>query len=148
MVSVGDEITMCRGEKELVELLAELLGLPVAGDEGQVRRWVIGRSPFRPDTRSILARWSGRCVIRVSPMFCSTSATVSASRSVSRCEIDFVRLDPTSLARGAPVDLPIVADLRLAIADLTSAIRAMATASRSEIAEERARRARAPMRCK
>src|SRR5271156_3008592 len=34
LVSVGDEITMCRGEKELIEL-AELLGLPVAGDGGQ-----------------------------------------------------------------------------------------------------------------
>src|SRR5271156_4296734 len=30
LVSIGDEITMCRGEKQLVEL-AELLGLPVAG---------------------------------------------------------------------------------------------------------------------
>lgn len=30
LLSVGDEITMCRGEKEVVEL-AELLGLPVAG---------------------------------------------------------------------------------------------------------------------
>jgi TPP-dependent trihydroxycyclohexane-1,2-dione (THcHDO) dehydratase len=52
-----------------------------------------------------------------------------------------IRLDPTSLARNAPVDLPIVADLRLAIADLTAAIRSMATASRlKEIADERAAR--------
>jgi thiamine pyrophosphate-dependent acetolactate synthase large subunit-like protein len=53
-----------------------------------------------------------------------------------------IRLDPTSLARGAPVDLAMVADLRLAMADLTAAIRSMATAARlKDIADERAARA-------
>ena len=38
-----------------------------------------------------------------------------------------IRSDPTSLARKAPVDLPIVADLRLGTADLIAAIRSLAT---------------------
>ena len=51
-----------------------------------------------------------------------------------------IRLDPDQSARGAPVDLAMVADLRLATADLVAAIRGMATAARlREIAEERAR---------
>jgi thiamine pyrophosphate-dependent acetolactate synthase large subunit-like protein len=55
-----------------------------------------------------------------------------------------IRLDPTSLARSAPVDLAMVADLRLAIADLTAAIRSMATASKlKDIAEQRAAKTRA-----
>ena len=37
LLSVGDEITLCRGEKEVVEL-AELLGLPVAG-QGEFGVW-------------------------------------------------------------------------------------------------------------
>jgi thiamine pyrophosphate-dependent acetolactate synthase large subunit-like protein len=55
-----------------------------------------------------------------------------------------IRLDPTSLARTTPVDLAMVADLRLAMADLATAIRSLATASRlKEIAAERTARARA-----
>jgi thiamine pyrophosphate-dependent acetolactate synthase large subunit-like protein len=55
-----------------------------------------------------------------------------------------IRLDPASLAREAPVDLAMVADLKLAIADLISSIRGMATASRLKaIADERAARTHA-----
>jgi benzoylformate decarboxylase len=55
-----------------------------------------------------------------------------------------VRNDPTSLARTAPVDVAMVADLRLAAADLVAAIRGMTTASRlKQIAEERSIRVRA-----
>src|SRR6185437_10537174 len=55
-----------------------------------------------------------------------------------------IRLDPNSLARSAPVDLGMVADLRLAAADLTAAIKSMTTeARRKEIAEDRTARTRA-----
>ena len=36
LISIGDEITWCRGQKELIEL-AELLGAPVAGEMSQSR---------------------------------------------------------------------------------------------------------------
>ena len=51
LLSIGDEITWCRGEKELVEL-AELLGVPVAGQTGG--RSATGRSRSRPGIRSII----------------------------------------------------------------------------------------------
>src|SRR5262249_57449188 len=55
-----------------------------------------------------------------------------------------IRLDPTSLARGGPVDLGMVADVRLAAADLTAAVRELATPARlKEIPEERTARTRA-----
>jgi len=38
-----------------------------------------------------------------------------------------IRHDPTSLARTAPVDLGIVADLKLAMADLIDAVNSLAT---------------------
>src|SRR3954462_14975350 len=54
------------------------------------------------------------------------------------------RLAPTSLARGAPVDLGMVADIRLSTADLIAAIRSMATEARLKpIAQDRTARTRA-----
>ena len=140
LLSVGDEVTWCRGGKELVEL-AELLGAPVAGESGSLGYWskpfptrhplFIGtvlrtmRFPGKPD---VLLNLGNRWGELASP----------GTKLIS------VRLDPASLARQAPVDLAMVADLRLAIADLNAAIRSMATASRlKEIADERAARTRA-----
>jgi thiamine pyrophosphate-dependent acetolactate synthase large subunit-like protein len=140
LVSIGDEIAWCRADKELVEL-AELLGLPVSGEAGSLGYWskpfptrhplFIGpvlrtmRYPGKPD---VLLNLGNRFGEMASP----------GTKLIS------IRLDPTSLARGAPVDLGMVADLRLAIADLNAAIRSMATASRlKEIADERSGRTRA-----
>jgi thiamine pyrophosphate-dependent acetolactate synthase large subunit-like protein len=140
LLSVGDEITWCRAEKELIEL-AELLGAPVAGQSGSLGYWskpfptrhplFIGtvlrtmRFPGRPDVLLNLGNRWGEL---------ASSGTTLIS----------IRLDPASLAREAPVDLAMVADLKLAIADLISSIRSMATASRLKtIADERAARTRA-----
>ncbi len=140
LLSVGDEVTWCRAEKELLEL-ADLLGAPVAGQSGSLGYWskpfptrhplFIGtilrtmRFPGRPDVLLNLGNRWGEL---------ASSGTTLIS----------IRLDPASLAREAPVDLAIVADLKLAIADLISSIRSMATASRLKtMADERAARTRA-----
>jgi acetolactate synthase I/II/III large subunit len=140
MLSVGDEVTWCRAGKEVVEL-AELLGLPVTGQAGSLGFWSkpfptrhplyigpqLGNMRY-PGKVDVLLNLGNRYGERASP-----GATVIS-----------IRLDPTSLARGAAVDLAMVADLRLATADLLAAIRGMATAARlREIAEERAARTRA-----
>ncbi|MET0633712.1 MAG: thiamine pyrophosphate-binding protein [Xanthobacteraceae bacterium] len=140
MLSVGDEVTWCRAGKEVVEL-AELLGLPVTGQAGSLGFWskpfptrhplYIGpqlREMRYPGKVDVLINLGNRYGERASP-----GATVIS-----------IRLDPTSLARGAPVDLAMVADLRLATADLVAALRGMATAARlKQIAEERTARTRA-----
>ena len=76
LISVGDEITWCRGEKELVEL-AELLGAPVAGKAGNLGYW---SKPF-PTRHPLYHRHAccAPCAIPASPTCCSTSAIVSAS---------------------------------------------------------------------
>jgi len=143
LVSIGDEITMCRAEKELVEL-AELLGLPVAGEGangsalGYWSKPFPTRHPLYIGTLVRTMRYPGKpdVLLNLGNRFGELASP--GTRLIS------IRLDPTSLARGAPVDLAMVADLRLAIADLTAAIRSMATASRlKEIADERAGRTRA-----
>jgi thiamine pyrophosphate-dependent acetolactate synthase large subunit-like protein len=55
-----------------------------------------------------------------------------------------IRRDPAGLARATPVDVGMVADLRLATADLIAAIRSLAPAARlKQIADERTARTRA-----
>ena len=139
LISVGDEVTWCRGQKELIEL-AELLGIPVAGEMGNLGYWskpfptrhplFIGthlrtmRYPSKPDVLLNLGnRWG--------------EMAAPGTKLIS------IRLDPASLARGAPVDLGMVADLRLAIADLTAAIKSQLPAAKlKELADARAARTR------
>ncbi len=137
LMSVGDEITWSHGEKETLAL-AELLGLPVASQPGALGFWskpfptrhplYIGaqlrdmRFPGKPD---VLLNFGNRYGERGSP------GTTLIS----------VRLDPASLARTTPVDVAMVADLRLAAADLIAAVKSLATPARlKEIAAERTAR--------
>jgi benzoylformate decarboxylase len=140
LMSVGDEATWCRAGKELVEL-AELLGLPVTGQAGSLGFW---SRPFPtqhplfigPQLRDM--RYPGK------PDVLLNLGNRYGERPTPGMQLISVRLDPTSLARGAPVDLPIVADIRLATVDLIAAIKSLAPASRlKELAEERAPRTRA-----
>src|SRR5712672_2173436 len=73
-----------------------------------------GRSPSPPGTVDVLLNLGNRYGERAAPGMSLIS----------------IRLDPASLARGAPVDLGMVADIRLAAADLIAAIRSMATDTR------------------
>lgn len=136
LLSVGDEITLCRGEKEVLEL-AELLGLPVSG-QAQFGSW---SKPFPtrhalyigPTLRTM--RFPGEVDVHLNLGSHYSEISMRGAKLIS------IRQDPTSLARATPVDLPMVADVRLATIDLIDAINSMATASRlKEIAEARAAR--------
>ena len=114
LMSVGDEATWCRANKELVEL-AELLGLPVTGQAGSLGFW---SKPFPtrhplyigPQLRDM--RYPGK------PDVLLNLGNRYGERPAPGQQLISIRLDPTSLARGAPVDLGMVADIRLAAADL------------------------------
>jgi len=140
MLSVGDELTWCRAGKEVLEL-AELLGLPVTGQAGSLGFW---SKPFPtrhplfigPQLRDM--RYPGKVDVLLN------LGNRYGERASPRTRLISIRLDPTSLARVAPVDLGMVADLLLAAADLVAAIRSMATGERlKQIAEERTARTRA-----
>jgi acetolactate synthase I/II/III large subunit len=134
LISVGDEIAWCRAEKELLKL-AELLGVPVAGQSLTLGYW---SRPF-PTQHPLYVgallrdmRYPGK------PDLLLNLGNKFGERASAGTRLISIRLDPASLARSAPVDLGIVADLRLAIADLIEAIRSMATEARlREIAAER-----------
>jgi len=139
LLSVGDEITLCRGEKEVVEL-AELLGVPVAG-QGEFGVW---SKPF--PTRNPLyigpmlrnMRFPGEVDVHLNIGNRYAEIAMKGAKMIS------ISQDATSLARTEPVDLGMVADVRIATADLIAAIKSMATDGRlKQIAEERSSRTRA-----
>lgn len=136
LLSVGDEITLCRGEREVLEL-AELLGLPVAG-QGEFGVW---SKPF--PTRNPLyigpmlrnMRFPGEVDVHLN------IGNRYAEISQKDAKLISIRQDSTSIARSEPVDLGMVSDVRLATVDLIAAVKSMATADRlKQIAEERASR--------
>jgi benzoylformate decarboxylase len=134
LMSIGDELTWCKASKEVVEL-AELLGIPVAGQYGPLGYWsrpFPTRHPLYIGPHLRQMRYPGQ------PDVVLNLGHKWGERGAPGTKLISVRLDPTSLARSGPVDLPMVADIRLAAADLADAIRSMATDGRlKKIAEER-----------
>jgi len=139
LISVGDEVTWCRGQKELIEL-AELLGIPVAGEMGSLGYWskpFPTRHPLFIGTHLRTMRYPGK------PDVLLNLGNRWGEMAAPGTKLISIRLDPASLARGAPVDLGMVADLRLAIADLTAAIKSQLPAAKlKELADARAARTR------
>jgi len=126
-----------RRRAEVVQL-AELLGLPVAGG-GEFGVW---SKPF--PTRNAL--YLDRC--------CATCAP-GRGRSPAQHRNQYgevytpggklvsIRRDPTSLGRVSPIDMGLVADSKLAAADLVAAVKSLATPDRlRKIAEDRGARVR------
>jgi thiamine pyrophosphate-dependent acetolactate synthase large subunit-like protein len=139
LMSVGDEITRCHGEPEVLEL-AELLGLPVCGG-GEIGVW---SKPFPtmhplylgPVLRDM--RFPGTVDVRLNIGNRFGEDHLPGQKLVS------IRLDPTSIGRTSPVDIPIVADNKLAVADLIAAVKSLATAERLRtIAADRSNRVHA-----
>jgi benzoylformate decarboxylase len=126
LLSVGDEITMCGGEAEVVQL-AELLGLPVAGG-GEFGVW---SKPF--PTRNALylgpvlrnMRFPGEVDLRLNIGNQYGEVYTPGGKLVS------------------PIDMGLVADSKLAAADLVAAVKSLATPDRlRKIAEDRGARVR------
>src|SRR5579871_4220726 len=139
LLSVGDEVTTCHAERDVVEL-AELLGLPVAG-EGDLGSW---SKPF--PTRHPLYLGPTLRKMRYPPdvdVHCNLGSRNGELASPG-AQLISIRQDPTSLARNEPVDLAMVGDLQLATRDLIDAIKSLATADRLQrIAADRAARTHA-----
>jgi thiamine pyrophosphate-dependent acetolactate synthase large subunit-like protein len=136
LLTVGDEITLCNGEKEVMEL-AELLGLPVAG-QGEFGTWskpFPTRSPLYLGPMLRTMQYPGEIDVHLNIGSRYAETATKGAKLIS------MRQDPTSLARVAPVDLAMVTDVRLGTADLVAAIKSMATADRlKQMAADRTER--------
>jgi thiamine pyrophosphate-dependent acetolactate synthase large subunit-like protein len=133
---VGDEISRCGAQKDVVEL-AELLGLPVTRDGG-----TIGWSKSFPTKHPLYLganlremRYPGK----VDVMLNLGSRLAYGERIQPGVKLIQVRMDAANLARTAPTDAAIFGDLKFATADLIAALKSMATADRlRQIGQDRA----------
>jgi benzoylformate decarboxylase len=148
LLHFGDEVTWCHAEKELLEL-AELLGMP-ATEAGRIAMW---SKPF--PTRHYLYQDQIRQTIgfpQEPDVVISVGSRAPAPVNRRSRFID-IRLDPTrgeysagnpldavqgSFRNVAPVDVGIIADIKVALTDLLAAVRSLATAQRlKQIADPR-----------
>jgi thiamine pyrophosphate-dependent acetolactate synthase large subunit-like protein len=133
LISVGDEITQCQAQAEVQEL-AELLGAPVCGQAGQ-GNWskpFPTRHPLYIGAYAANMRFPGAVDVHLN------IGDQGSERSMKGATLISMRRDPTGLARVWPVDLGVVCDLKLGVADLVAAIKSIGTKDRlQQIADGR-----------
>ena len=140
LMSVGDDITWCHGENEAIAL-AELLGLPVAAQFGGLGYW---SKPFPTRHPLYIGAHLRDMRYPAKPDLVLNLGNRFGEHAPPGTTLISIRYDPAALARANPVDLGIVADLKLATADLIAAIKSLAPAARLKaIADERTARTRA-----
>ena len=127
LLYVGDEITWDGAEREVREL-AELLALPVAQPAGSLG-WSI---PFPTRHPLFLGDYQKQFrFLGETDVMLNLGAKMPVRHGVApTVKVIQVRQDPISLARVYPTEVPMVANLKLATADLLTSIRSLATASR------------------
>lgn len=140
LITVGDEITFCEAEAETVEL-ANLLGIAVSGIGGSVGNWskpYPTRDPLFIGTFVPRSRFPGEVDVHLN------IGSQLGERAMPGATTISMRTDPAGLARAWPVDLALVTDIKLGLADVIAAVKSMATADRlAHIAQERGARIRA-----
>jgi len=127
LLYVGDEITWDHADKEVVEL-AELLALPTAQPFGTLG-W---SSPFPTRHALFLGDYQHEFrFLGVPDVMLNLGAKMPGGHNVApSTKVIQVRQDPVSLARLYPTEVPMVADLKLATADLIAAVKSLATPAR------------------
>ncbi len=127
LLYVGDEITWDGAQKEVQEL-AELLALPVVQPAGSLG-WSI---PFATRHPLFLGDYQKEWRFQgPTDVLLNLGAKMPVRHGVApSVKVIQVRQDPVSLARLYPTEVPMVANLKLATADLLAAIRSLATAAR------------------
>ncbi len=137
LITVGDEVTMCQAEMEVLQL-AELLGIPVAGQGGQ-GNW---SKPF-PTKHPLFIGAFVRNMRFPGPVDVHFNiGDQGAEKQMQGTTLISMRRDPTGLARAWPVNMPLVSDIKLGVADIITAVKAMATKEKlKQIADGRAGRA-------
>jgi acetolactate synthase I/II/III large subunit len=139
LITVGDEITLCEAETETIEL-ANLLGIPVSGLAGSLGNWskpYPTRDPLFIGAFVPLSRFPGEVDVHFNIGSQLGEHAMAGATTIS------MRTDPTGLARAWPIDIPLVADIKLGLVDLIEAVKSMATADRLQrIADQRGARTR------
>ena len=127
LLYVGDEVTWDQAEKEVQEL-AELLALPVAVPYGSLG-WSV---PFPTRHPLFVGDYQKEFRFLGEPdILLNLGAKMPVRHGLApSVKVVQVREDPVSLARVYATEVPMVANLKLATADLVDAVRSLATPAR------------------
>jgi benzoylformate decarboxylase len=138
LMSVGDEVTTSQGEAELYEL-ATLLGLPVTTCWGSaLASW---SRPFPTQDRLFIGSYQRQMGFPGEVDLHFIVGDQMSERPYKGATSISMRSDPTALARAWPIDLPVVSNLKLGLADIIAAVKSLATPARIKtIADQRSAR--------
>ena len=141
LLSAGDEITTAQAEPELLEL-ATLLGMPVTMCWGSALNcW---SKPFPTTNPLFIGAYQRQMGFPGAVDVHFVVGDQIGERTYNGATSISMRSDPTALARAWPIDMPIVSNIKLGLADLIAAVKSLATAERlKSIAAARSARAQA-----
>ncbi len=137
---VGDEIARCGAQNDVLQL-AELLGMGVTRDGGTIgwSKSFPTKHPLYLGTALRQMRYPGQ----VDLILNLGSRLAYGERIQPGVKLIQVRMDAANLARTAPTDVAIFADLKFATEDLIAALKSMATADRlRKLGEDRTTKTR------
>jgi benzoylformate decarboxylase len=129
LVTAGDEITLCQAEAEVVEL-ANLLGIPVSTIASSVGNW--SRPYPTRDVQFVGTFLPGGHFPGPVDVHFNVGSQLGERRMPNAITIS-MRSDPTGLARSWPIEMSIIANIKLGLADIIAAIKSMATADRLKL---------------
>ena len=140
LLSVGDEITLCNGEAEVLQLAGapRFARRPGGGEFGVWSKPFPTMHPLYLGPVLTNMKFPGDVDVRLN------IGNQYGEVAMPNTTLISIRRDPTSLGRVGPVDMGIVADNKLAAADLVAAVKSLATADRlRQIAGDRLARTKA-----
>jgi benzoylformate decarboxylase len=129
LITAGDEITLCQAEAEVVEL-ANLLGIPVSTIASSVGNW--SRPYPTRDVQFVGTFLPGGHFPGPVDVHFNVGSQLGERRMPNAITIS-MRSDPTGLARSWPIEMSIIANIKLGLADIIAAIKSMATADRLKL---------------
>lgn len=136
LLTVGDEITLAGGQPEVLEL-AQMLGLPVMGRAGY-GQW---STPFPTRSPLFIGPIQGSVAALGQIDVHLNIGSRDGEQAAPGARLISIRNDPRSLGQGSTLHLGVVADAKLAAADLVEAIRGLSSpAQLKQIAEGRTQR--------
>jgi benzoylformate decarboxylase len=145
LIYAGDDVRYCAAERELLEL-AELLAAPVVNDLTVWSRPFPTDHPLYAGLFQPTARHPGKVDVMLHLGSRLQLGTGRQLRIESQVKLIQIGLDATNLGRNFPSEATVVADIRLALLDILSALKKMGVTGGGAEAGARLERAKAYQR--
>ena len=138
LISAGDEVTSCQAEAELAQL-ANMLGIPVTMGAGSaLGSWskpFATRDPLYIGAFQRASRFPGDVDVHFA------IGDQVAERQMRGATVISMRRNPDGAAKAWPIDMSIISDIKLGLAEIIASVKSQVTAQRLKtIADQRSGR--------